>query len=400
MGQSFCIRIVRLKNVKGFLEGLQVSTRFEYDITYVTIDSLSEGIGSSQIVPLLLRLAKAGLVVNLISFEKMEPKQDLQFLLKSNSIEWNIRDFRKQGPFAGLSRIMEIKSQITKTKIIHARSDIPAVAASLSGLAPILWDVRSLWADQKAFLEPNHLKSLMIQKLSFVEGIAGFNAKGMSTLTHQIVPELEKRHRRIPELRTVVPTAVDLKRFCLTSNLGDKVKGLYSGTYNNYYDLELSARFISELQSLKRVEVHWARPRESSRNALNSGETSIFEASQTEMASIISNYNFGLSVCKMNAGPSLKAAMPTKVAEFLSCGRPVVLNKGLGDFDEYINEFRAGVILDGSMTDLRQKTKQLIDLLMDPETPFRCRALAEKYFDVDQGALKYMALYQKLIQLH
>jgi glycosyltransferase involved in cell wall biosynthesis len=116
------------------------------------------------------------------------------------------------------------------------------------------------------------------------------------------------------------------------------------------------------------------------------------------MANILKDYSFGLSVCRLDAGPSLKAAMPTKIAEFLATGRPVVVNKGLGDFDEYLTEFNAGVILDGSESNLRNMAHNLAEILADPETPMRCRALAEKYFDVDNGAQKYLDLYPKILR--
>jgi glycosyltransferase involved in cell wall biosynthesis len=89
--------------------------------------------------------------------------------------------------------------------------------------------------------------------------------------------------------------------------------------------------------------------------------------------------------------------MPTKIAEFLATGRPIVVNKGLGDFDEYLTEFNAGVILNGSENNLRSMAHNLTEILADTETPMRCRALAEKYFDVDKGAQKYLDLYPKIL---
>jgi glycosyltransferase involved in cell wall biosynthesis len=88
--------------------------------------------------------------------------------------------------------------------------------------------------------------------------------------------------------------------------------------------------------------------------------------------------------------------MPTKIAEFLACGRPVVVNSGLGDFDQYLSEFNAGVILSGTRADTKAKAQELMNLLSDPETPYRCRALAEKYFDIREGAKKYLDLYDKM----
>jgi glycosyltransferase involved in cell wall biosynthesis len=81
----------------------------------------------------------------------------------------------------------------------------------------------------------------------------------------------------------------------------------------------------------------------------------------------------------------------------LSCGRPVIVNRGLGDFDEYLTEFNAGVILNGSENNLRNMAHNLAEILADTETPMRCRALAEKYFDVDKGAQKYLDLYPKIL---
>lgn len=367
-----------------------------YDLTYLTVDSISEGVGSSQILPLLQRLSRAGLSVNLVSFEKVEPSLHTRQAISAAGVDWSMKYFKVHGALGGLSRLIEIERAIPKTRIIHARSDIPAAAASLSRKAPILWDVRSLWADQKAFTESNPFKKKALKAFNILEDLSSFTATAMSTLTHAVVPVLEERHRRIPKLQIVVPTSVDLQRFSFSDRFPRVIRGLYSGTYNDYYDLTLSKQFIDELKRISTVETHWARPKESHRNSLDAGETSTFVATQNEMARIVADYSFGISICKMDAGPSLKAAMPTKVAEFLACGRPMVVNAGLGDFDDYLVEFNAGVILNGKMGDAEMKAKQLLELLADPETPMRCRALAEKYFDMDKGTEKYISLYTKM----
>jgi hypothetical protein len=196
----------------------------------------------------------------------------------------------------------------------------------------------------------------------------------------------------------VVSTAVDLDRFKMNLSIPKSVKVLFSGTYNNYYDLELSARFLKELQKLGMVETHWARPSESSRTTLGVGEGKIFPSTQTRMAEIIPHYSFGVSICKLDAGPSLKAAMPTKIAEFLACGRPIVISKGLGDLDTFIKEFNVGVILDGSIENLSESASSLMSILSDPETPLRCRAVAETHFNLETGVKKYLDLYSKILR--
>jgi glycosyltransferase involved in cell wall biosynthesis len=371
----------------------------QYDLTYVTIDSISEGVGSSQIKPLISRLSSAGLKINLISFEKLKPSSDSINYFDHLGVNWSFEPFGANGIIGGFKRLDKIRKEIGATDLIHARSDIPAVAAVLSGNAPVLWDVRSLWSDQKVIVQDNPLNKSLYRTYRQLESFAARRSEGMSTLTNAVVPILEQRNKTIPKLRTVVPTAVDLQLFEASSIMPKNKRALFSGTYNDYYDLEFSSLFIKELRKLVPLEVHWARPQESRRYALGVGENSVLLASQTEMAQLIPNYSFGISICKFNAGVSLAAAVPTKIGEFLACGRPIVVNKGLGDMDELLNEFDAGVILDGDSHNLKNAALKLIDLLDDPETPERCKALAEKYFSMESGVSKYLSIYTKISKI-
>ena len=154
---------------------------------------------------------------------------------------------------------------------------------------------------------------------------------------------------------------------------------------------------MEELRKQIRVETHWARPLESSKSIIGVGEEVVLFIAQTEMAELIPNYSFGVSICKLDAGPSLTAAMPTKIGEFLASGRPIVVNKGLGDMDNFIAESNVGVILNGDPKDTRDAATKLISLISDPETPLRCRAIAEKYFSMDVGAAKYLDMYSRML---
>jgi hypothetical protein len=369
-----------------------------FDLTYVTIDSLSEGVGSSQITPLISHLSESGLKINLISYEKVKPECSLISYFKSIGVEWTFHDFGLKGLVGGLARLNSLRQEIPKTNLIHARSDIPAVSAIASNQAPVLWDVRSLWADQKIIIQKNFLNGYGYPVYRGLESIAARKSLAMSTLTSAVVPILEERHKRLPHLRAVVPTAVNLVRFQMNSRMPAKTQALFSGSFNDYYDLDLSRLFMDEFQKLIPVNTHWARPAESHRSQIRVGESRIFPTTQIEMAELIPNYSFGVSVCKLNAGPSLTAAMPTKIGEFLACGRPVVVNKGLGDMDQFIKEFDAGVILDGSPNNLIESANKLVSLLLDPETPLRCRALAEKYFSMERGSIKYLDLYSQMLK--
>jgi len=370
-----------------------------YDLTYVTIDSLAEGVGSSQITPLITRLSQAGLKICLISYEKSKPALHLQDYFNAHGVNWVSKTFGSSGFTGGLQRLNDLRGEIPKTKLIHARSDIPAVSSIFSNEAPVLWDVRSLWADQKILIQKSNLNNSLYKLYRGLESIAATKSAGMSTLTSAVVPILEQRHRRLPILRTVIPTTVDLNRFKLVSKMPSMFKALFSGTYNEYYDLELSKLFMDEFRKRCAIVTDWARPPESEKNHIGVGEARIFPSPQTGMAEVIPQYSFGVSICKLDAGPSLAAAMPTKIAEFLACGRPIVVNRGLGDMDMLIEEFNIGVILDGNPTNLSAGIEKMLELISDPETPFRCRAVAEQHFNMDLASKKYRELYTQMLRV-
>jgi hypothetical protein len=372
----------------------------DFDLAYVTIDSLSEGVGSSQISPLISLLSDSGLKIKLISYEKLSPSVQLSDYFKSIGVDWDSRPFGSHGLIGGLERLNNLRSGIPKTRLIHARSDIPAVSAIASHQAPVLWDVRSLWADQKIVIQKNLINTVAYPLYRGLESVAARKSLGMSTLTSAVVPVLEKRHKKLPQLRAVVPTAVNLNRFQLNVVMPVKAQALFSGTFNDYYDLDLSRLFMQEFRKQISVETHWARPAESHRSQIGVGESQVFPATQIGMAELIPNYSFGVSVCRLDAGPSLTAAMPTKIGEFLACGRPMVVNKGLGDMDQFIAEFDAGVILDGSPDNLVESATKLASLVSDPETPLRCRSLAEEYFSMEKGANRYLNLYSQMLKVN
>ena len=366
-----------------------------YDLTYATVDSLSEGVGSSQIIPLIERLASHGMKINLISFEKVSPATGLVERMNISGVDWNPMPFGSLGTLGAVTRTIQLARQFPESGITHARSDFPAVAARLAGQRQVLWDIRSLWADQRKYIESSPVMRTLLSGYGPIESFACGGSTAISTLTKSVVPILETRHSNLPKLRAIVPTAVDLDRFKFSPLMPRKFKGLYSGTYNKYYDLALSAKFIETLRNVVHCEIDWAKPKESQIMKLGAGEDSIFTVIQPKMAEVLGEYSFGISICNADAGPSLKAAVPTKIAEFLAIGRPVVVNSGLGDCDEIFAETKIGVVINRN-DDLRIKAQELIELYEDEETSYRCRAVAEKYFDIDKGCNEYMKLYAQM----
>jgi glycosyltransferase involved in cell wall biosynthesis len=365
------------------------------DVVYVTHDSLSEGIGMSQIVPVLLGLSKSGFSVGVVSCEKRKPSPQLVQLLSQQNISWKPIRFGRNGAIGGVGRIFRLALNLPAAKVYHCRGDISATATSLRTRKPFLWDVRGLWLDQKIIQSNLQKKHLVVFFAKLLERRSASKASAVSTLTSAVYPVLRIRHPKMTSKHSVIPTCTDLNKFALSPLLPKKNTLLLSGVFNNYYDLELTRQFIQKCKESLNAYVVWCHGIEAERSELGVGESTVKVLTQFEMPAEIANSSFGLAICKEHVGESILGVMPTKVAEFLATGRPVVVSKGIGDLDFMLSEFEAGIVLNSESLD--ESVADLEKLLRDPSTPSRCRKLAEKYFSMDLAVEKYFDILQDLI---
>jgi len=94
---------------------------------------------------------------------------------------------------------------------------------------------------------------------------------------------------------------------------------------------------------------------------------------------------------------SKRASAATKLAEFLGCGVPVVINDGIGDSGEIVRDGRAGLVLpDTTRTAFDASWEALTSVLADPQTPVRCRDVAIREFSLERGVEAYATLYEQL----
>lgn len=281
---------------------------------------------------------------------------------------------------------------------MHARSDMAAASTMLAGVDRWLWDVRSLWADQRIALGALRAGSPEHRVLQRVERAAARRAGALVTLTDAVVPVLEERHAvALRERTTVIPTCVDLERFAAAPLPSGPPRLLLAGTLNTYYDVPLMARFAKVGRERAGAALDVLSPGGTPWDALlaEAGAQRAV-AAPADMPARVAASSAGLSVCRTDAGVSLTAAMPTKIAEFLAVGRPVVVNPALGDADRLVREGAAGVVLaDVSDSGLERSWEELESLLADPDTPARCRRLARQHFDLDDGVDRLLQAYRR-----
>ena len=367
-----------------------------FDISYLSVDSIQEGVGASQIMPLVKALASQGKKVCLTTCEKSPPPNLLKNELADVGISWNILHYGKNGAFHGFLRLGKIFVYMPRAKIIHARSDIPAVAAVLRfPFGRILWDVRSLWADQRRIIDSKGWNRATAGAAKFLERIAASRSTAMTTLTQAVVPVLERRYKKLPIIREVIPTCTQLDKFQVSKMPSGPITCLLPGTFNNFYDLDQMRQIISTLRELTQLQIIWVKPKESTTIALNVGEDLVTTAAYKEMPALFQSSHFGLIVCKSDNLEVLTAVAPTKVAEFLASGRPILVSRGIGDLDSLIETYKVGVSLEPGI-DMRDSLLRFMELLKDPEIHIRCRQLAEEMFSMASAVEKYTSIYRKM----
>jgi len=367
-------------------------------INYLSFDSISEGVGASQILNLAEAYRNLDQEINLVTFEKVKPNIALLNRLNSVGINWKPLTFGRNGLLGGISRIKALVRDIPEGDVVHARGDLPAFSGLLGSSLPLLWDIRSLWFEQRRLMNPNEFNKVVELVLRRINAYVSENCAAYTTLTDAILPELRNRHPSLPALHKTIPTCADLDKFQVSKF--EKKEGIHLlllGNFNQLYNTTWMHKCISQLQRLERMSVIWAHDLnlEDKDNPLSVfNQTSV---SHLEVPDLIRKSDVGLLFLKDSKDFSLKAAMPTKIAEFWASGRPIIISKGVGDVDFLIEEYKIGLSINAFM-DTQDILSKLHELLEDSETPNRCRYVAEKYFSIQTAAQSYLDLFQRIVK--
>jgi glycosyltransferase involved in cell wall biosynthesis len=106
-----------------------------------------------------------------------------------------------------------------------------------------------------------------------------------------------------------------------------------------------------------------------------------------------------IAISFIKACYSKQSSSPTKIAEYLASGLPVICNSGVGDLDKLIEENRAGALLREFTTEAYLGALKEIDMMKaDEGTTERLRAVAREEFDLIRvGRTRYRRLYDRLL---
>jgi glycosyltransferase involved in cell wall biosynthesis len=106
-----------------------------------------------------------------------------------------------------------------------------------------------------------------------------------------------------------------------------------------------------------------------------------------------------LSVMFFTDGLSKLGSAPTRMAEVLGCGLPVIANEGVGDVAAVLRQNGVGIVVDGpDPSQMKTALENLRELMQDPDLPTRCRATAATLYSLDAGTEAYRSIYSSILQ--
>lgn len=395
----------------------------------MTYNGLLDPLGPSQILPYLERL-RPSWPVHILSFERSArlarpgARAEMEDRLRRQGIAWTWRRYHKfpslpatswdvrQGVRA-LRRILDEED----VGLVHARGYVPATIALLATRRhPMLFDIRGLQAEE--YVDGGVWKEggvkYRLAKRAEKEMFA--RAAGAVVLTKAIAPYARGRFAeqgRQPPLE-IIPCCVDLAAFDFDPAQRSDVRRrlgvapetalfVYSGSLGTWYLPGEMARFVKVFRSVTGRPAHllWLVnngpeiARQASRDAgLADGETTVLGASAVEVPGYLSAADAAVALIRPCF--SKRSSSPTKYAEALAVGLPLLISRDVGDGAELEErEGAVGLGYPAAPAAMEDAVRRLARLMEKPRPHFR--ALAREMFDVDTVALPaYRRLYERL----
>lgn len=402
-------------------------------VLYLCYFGLREPLVQTQVLPYLRELRKNGHRISLLTFEPNlkagwtnTDRDDWQVRLKEAGIEWLALPYHKRPTLP--ATVWDILAgawtaaryaRRNKVDIFHARNHVAAAmglwARKFAG-GKLIFDIRGFFPDEYVDAGSWPAGGYLYRGTKWAERKLLAAADGFVVLTEKARAILfDKRPADDVRPVAVIPCCVDLNRFVLDpveaqESLRDKY-GLtgrrvivYLGALGGWYlsdemaDLFAAAHAqdpntISLILTQSDANSFAARLRE---RGVPDDDFLILKAAPEDVPRFLSAAD--LAVMFIKPGFSKKASSPTKLAEYLACGLPVICNTGIGDVDEVIETDGVGVLVREFTGDAYAAALELANKLMsDPETAARCRESAVRRFDlVRVGGERYRELYNDI----
>ena len=392
-------------------------------VIYMSYDGVLEPLGESQVVAYLEILADVH-NIHLISFEKPDDADQpgrmdqMERRLRKVGITWHPLRYHKRPRILStmwdMVGAMLLGMRLARrhdARLLHARSVLCAAMlypAKRVSNAQFLVDIRGFWADERVDGGMIRAGGPVFSVLKFIEKAMMREADHIVTLTHASVPYLrtDLRLGQTSAPISVISTCADLDLFSPTPRNGQPrpLTIGYVGQIGTWYMLDEMLAFFAAIRRLRgdaRLLIVNKNQQDVIRQALAKTDidpevVEITASSRQAMPVQIRRMDAGLALIRPYF--SKIASAPTKFAEYLGCGVPVVGNAGCGDMVRIIENDQVGVAMaDTSPEAIELAAQTLLYRLQDKALSDRCVTSAHRHFALEDGASRYRAIYGSLL---
>lgn len=388
---------------------------------YVTRSGLLEPLGQSQVLAYLRGLSRS-YRITLITHEKDADWSDLARMERQRAecaalgIRWIPLRFRPRprliAPAASMLRMARVlwrEQRAQDAVLIHARSYLPAGVAMVVGRmtgVPFIFDMRALWPEEMITAGRLRRGSPVHRAVAWLERACLRHAGVVVSLTEAAKDHLRQAYPALLADKPiiVIPTCADLDRFVpATAPPQRRVIGCLGTVLSGWFKIDWLAAFLRVVARQEPDTTFVLTTRDDAdrvRAAVDPDGTlgarlAIAPAASDRVQEVLQAQT--ASVMFFEEGLGKLGSSPTRMAEILGCGLPVVANSGVGDVARIIRERRVGVLATGaSEAEMTAALSELRVLLADPDLAARCRRTAEELFSLASGTERYLAIYRDL----
>jgi glycosyltransferase involved in cell wall biosynthesis len=401
---------------------------------YICYFGLREPLVQTQVLPYLRQLAAGGFEVFLLTFEPGlrekwtgEEARAERERLAGQGISWHALPYHKRPSLpatvydiAAGSRAAARLVRRHGISVVHGRSHVgAAMAAAVKRLTgrPFIFDIRGFLPEEYVDAGVWPAGGRLYRVAKRVERRLLAAADGFVVLTEKardiLFPGHAAEGARPVE---VIPCCVDMGRFEAAAGVSREevrrelgVEGrrvfVYVGALGGWYLTEETADLLARAhaedpQTFSLVLTQ--SPPEMIAGPLRArgvGEEDfmIRRVAPADIPRYLKAADAAVSFIKPCY--SKLSSSPTKLAEYLAAGLPVVCNAGIGDVDAVVEGERVGVVVrELNEETYRAALGQLEDLRREPGFAARCQDAARRHFDlVTVGGHRYRRLYRRLL---
>ncbi|OQA00342.1 MAG: D-inositol-3-phosphate glycosyltransferase [Bacteroidetes bacterium ADurb.Bin408] len=404
------------------------------NILYISYDGMTDPLGQSQVIPYLKYLSGCGHHITVLSAEKRQNfnrnAHTVSRLLNEKAITWQYIRYSARPPvFSTIWDVYKLKSKALKLHrhktfdIVHCRSYIAALAGlylKRKAKLKFVFDMRGFWADERIDGGLWNLKNPVYKTIyTYFKN----KEKEFIKSADYIVVLTEKARKIVADWQikisnapvAVIPCCVDTELFSPQSVNADKISekqrqlGIqaswkiitYLGSLGTWYMPDEMMAFYKMLQQQKPeyrfMFITYDEPSAVYKLAAKQGVAPdrliIVKASREEVPLLLSITDIALFFIKPVF--SKKASSPTKQAELMSMGVPVICNDGIGDTTEIILQNKAGAVIMNFTPEAYTGIINAVDKLCELNKE-HIRNAAERYFSLEKGGEIYNKIYMHL----